>query len=68
MRNGPQPPAGDPQGRGRGRHVPQRQKQQEIKTGPEIVLAFFICLASMYGFDNMKQTMEQFNSIKRKKE
>ena len=33
-----------------------------------IVLGFFVCFAAMYGFDKLKQTMEQFNSIKRKKE
>ena len=30
-----------------------------------IVLGFFVCFAAMYGFDKLKQTMEQFNSIKR---
>ena len=33
-----------------------------------IVLGFFVCFAAMYGFDKLKQTMEQINSIKRKKE
>ena len=30
-----------------------------------IVLGFFVCFAAMYGFDKLKQTMEQFNNIKR---
>ena len=30
-----------------------------------IVLGFFVCFAAMYGFDKLKQTMEQFNSIKK---
>lgn len=30
-----------------------------------IVLGFFVCFAAMYGFDKLKQTMEQLNSIKR---
>ena len=29
-----------------------------------IVLGFFVCFAAMYGFDKLKQTMEQFNSIR----
>ena len=33
-----------------------------------IVLGFFVCFAAMYGFDKLKQTMEQLNSIKRKNE
>ena len=33
-----------------------------------IVLGFFVCFAAMYGFDKLKKTMEQINSIKRKKE
>ena len=33
-----------------------------------IVLGFFVCFAAMYGFDKLKQTMEQSNCIKRKKE
>ena len=31
-----------------------------------IVLGFFVCFAAMYGFDKLKQTMEQLNSIKQK--
>lgn len=30
-----------------------------------IVLGFFVCFAAMYGFDKLKQTMEQINSIKK---
>ena len=30
-----------------------------------IVLGFFVCSAAMYGFDKLKQTMEQFNNIQR---
>lgn len=30
-----------------------------------IVLGFFVCFAAMYGFDKLKQTMEQINNIKR---
>ena len=30
-----------------------------------IVLGFFVCFAAMYGFDKLKQTLEQFNNIKR---
>ena len=30
-----------------------------------IVLGFFVCFAAMYGFDKLKQTMEQFNNIRR---
>jgi len=33
-----------------------------------IVLGFFVCFAAMYGFDKLKQTLEQLNSIKRKNE
>lgn len=33
-----------------------------------IVLGFFVCFAAMYGFDKLKQTMEQIDTIKRKKE
>ena len=32
-----------------------------------IVLGFFVCFAAMYGFDKLKQTMEQLNSIRQKK-
>ena len=32
-----------------------------------IVLGFFVCFAAMYGFDKLKQTMEQFNSIRQNK-
>ncbi len=32
-----------------------------------IVLGFFVCFAAMYGFDKLKQTMEQLNSIKSNK-
>ena len=32
-----------------------------------IVLGFFVCFAAMYGFDKLKQTLEQFNSIKQNK-
>lgn len=31
-----------------------------------IVLGFFVCFAAMYGFDKLKQTMEQLKSIKNK--
>lgn len=31
-----------------------------------IVLGFFVCFAAMYGFDKLKQTMEQFKNIKSK--
>lgn len=30
-----------------------------------IVLGFFVCFAAMYGFDKLKQTMEQLNNIKK---
>ena len=30
-----------------------------------IVLGFFVCFAAMYGFDKLKQTVEQLDSIKR---
>lgn len=33
-----------------------------------IVLGFFVCFAAMYGFDKLKQTMEQIDTIKQKKE
>ncbi len=29
-----------------------------------IVLGFFVCFAAMYGFDKLKQTMEQLKNIK----
>ncbi len=32
-----------------------------------IVLGFFVCFAAMYGFDKLKQTMEQFNTIRQNK-
>lgn len=32
-----------------------------------IVLGFFVCFAAMYGFDKLKQTMEQLNGIRQKK-
>ena len=32
-----------------------------------IVPGFFVCFAAMYGFDKLKQTMEQFNSIRQNK-
>lgn len=32
-----------------------------------IVLGFFVCFAAMYGFDKLKQTMEQFNTIRHNK-
>ena len=32
-----------------------------------IVLGFFVCFAAMYGFDKLKQTMEQFNGIRQNK-
>lgn len=32
-----------------------------------IILGFFVCFAAMYGFDKLKQTIEQINSIKREK-
>ena len=32
-----------------------------------IVLGFFVCFAAMYGFDKLKQTIEQFNSIRQNK-
>ena len=32
-----------------------------------IVLGFLVCFAAMYGFDKLKQTMEQFNSIRQNK-
>ncbi len=31
-----------------------------------IVLGFFVCFAAMYGFDKLKQTMEQLKEIKNK--
>lgn len=31
-----------------------------------VVLGFFVCFAAMYGFDKLKQTMEQFDGIKRR--
>ena len=31
-----------------------------------IVLGFFVCFAAMYGFDKLKQTMEQLKNIKSK--
>lgn len=30
-----------------------------------IVLGFFVCFAAMYGFDKLKQTMEQLSNIKK---
>lgn len=30
-----------------------------------IVLGFFVCFAAMYGFDKLKQTIEQINAIKK---
>lgn len=33
-----------------------------------IVLSFFVCFAAMYGFDKLKQTLAQLNSIRRKNE
>lgn len=30
-----------------------------------IVMGFFVCFAAMYGFDKLKQTMEQIDSIKK---
>ena len=33
-----------------------------------IILGFFVCFAAMYGFDKLKQTMEQLDTIKRKKQ
>ena len=31
-----------------------------------IVLGFFVCFAAMFGFDKLKQTMEQLEQIKNK--
>lgn len=31
-----------------------------------IVLGFFVCFAAMYGFDKLKQTIEQMKDIKNK--
>ena len=33
-----------------------------------IVRGFCVCFAAMYGFDKLKQTLEQINSIKQKNE
>ena len=30
-----------------------------------VVMGFFVCFAAMYGFDKLKQTMEQIDSIKK---
>lgn len=31
-----------------------------------VVMGFFVCFAAMYGFDKLKQTLEQLNNIKSK--